>query len=224
MDRLVTSLKQKYNLDDRVENVMRKYDRAKFCKICPNIYRDTAHKINNQTKQTMSAPHMHAIALQILSNAVMQFNGNFNALDIGCGTGYMVAAMADIIRVGNRRKVIGIDIYRSLVNLTIRNIGKFDHLQKEYLKGNIKVICGDGWRGYSALEPFHFIHIGAMADEFPEELFRQLAVGGVMALPINGKYMIIKKIKKNGKVEKEMTELTKVRFVPFIKPKERTCL
>lgn len=68
---------------------------------------------------TISAPHMHAHALELLSN---QLTEGAKALDVGSGSGYLTMCMA--LMVGETGRVVGIDHIPELVNFAKSNIEK----------------------------------------------------------------------------------------------------
>jgi len=222
---LIDYIKTKIKLPNNVEHVLKENDRGHFCggKCRDNIYNDNPYVLDRRIMQTMSAPHIHAMALNkmyiILEPILKKIHFNykklqFNVLDIGCGSGYITACMADLIRVGiNNSKVIGIDIYKSLVKLTKKNLRKTPHFKEQLTNGNIIIKCGNGWNGWKANKPYHFIHVGAMANSTPMKLVEQLAIGGGMIIPINGTYYFI--IKRSKHLFDKIT-ITGVRFVELI--------
>lgn len=226
MRTLVDKLKFRLNLNDVIVKIMLKYDRKKFHPVKDfTVYYDRPKVIPN-TKQTMSAPHIHAMTLQamepILQKALIKVKGdykklNFNVLDVGCGTGYVTATMAGMIHIKqNRSRVVAIDIFDNLVNLTERNL-RNSGFSPELNKGKIVVRNKDGWSGHSVYAPYMFINVGARADKVPRILYHQLAIGGAMLIPINGEYMLIQKVVKNTITTMVKKKLTDVRFVELIK-------
>lgn len=117
--------------------------------------------------------------------------------------------------------VYGIDIYERLVDLTRENISKKDD---DLLKsGTVQLKTGNGWEGWPEAAPFDAIHVGAAASEFPVKLANQLAVGGVMVIPIGpqGGYQYfynVQRVAETGNVDKdfETTRRLGVRYVPLI--------
>lgn len=175
---------------------------------------------------TISAPHMHAKMLTTLFNTPCGDGGkagtleqklracvrsgapgrSFRILDVGCGSGYLTAVFAAIVRnvcccstspqqsqseknvLAKSFFVVGLDYVPELVNLARGNIGKRDrHLLDE---GWIKELAvGDGWLGYEKHAPYDIIHVGAGAKRMPEDLVNQLKPGGLMLVPLDSGFL-----------------------------------
>lgn len=109
---------------------MLKVDRAHYCP-SSSPYTDSPHSINYGA--TISAPHMHAFALEALIDKLVD---GAKVLDVGSGTGYLTACMAHM--VGPRGLVYGIDHIKELVDQSHANIIKDD---KELLdSGRVKIL------------------------------------------------------------------------------------
>ncbi|KAL9189726.1 hypothetical protein ACHAXT_009401 [Thalassiosira profunda] len=146
------------------------------------------------------APHMHAHVLEdllppLLSASKDQPNKPLSILDVGCGSGYLTAVFGRMVEpkssrkvpstfspVLNDGKVIGIDVVPQLVEMSKSNILKEDGYLFD--SKTVEVHLGDGWKGYPEGSPYNAIHVGAAAADFPQELMKQLAVGGVMVIPV----------------------------------------
>ncbi|CAL7934718.1 unnamed protein product [Xylocopa violacea] len=159
---------------DRAEAAMLAIDRAKYCHE-PNPYLDKPRRIGYNV--TISAPHMHAYALSILTDQL--FDGA-KALDVGSGSGYLSACMA--FMVGPRGRVIGIDHIPELIEISTKNVSEdCPHFIKE---GRVKFIVGDGRSGHAADGPYNAIHVGAAAETLPQKLIDQLTPGGRLICPV----------------------------------------
>ncbi|EFO23289.1 protein-L-isoaspartate O-methyltransferase [Loa loa] len=204
---LVDFLKKVGHIQDyRVEEVMLGVDRADFCP--QNPYQDCPQQIGYNA--TISAPHMHALALELLKGHLRDGN---TVLDIGSGSGYLTVCMA--LMVGERGRVIGIDHIKELVDLSINNINK--HHGDLLMDGRITMFVNDGRSGYKADAPYMAIHVGAAAPKLPDTLVDQLAPGGRMIIPVGEVFsdqhfvQVDKDLNGNVKVE----ELFGVLFVPL---------
>jgi len=149
--------------------------------------------------QTISQPYIVAYMTE-----VTQPNARKTVLEIGTGSGYQAAILAEIVDT-----VYTIEIVPELAReSTIR----FKTLGYDNIVGK----SGDGYHGWPEHAPFDIIIVTAAAREIPEPLIDQLAEGGRLVIPV-GKQSAVQElillVKKNGKTEKK--RLTLVRFVPF---------
>jgi len=142
--------------------------------------------------QTISAPHMVAMMLEILD-----FEKGMTVLEIGCGSGYHASLAAYI--VGAAGHVFTIDIVENLTvkaRSNIANVGLHDR---------IDVIHADGSAGLPKHAPFDRIMAACSAPEVPQPLVEQLADPGIAVIPVGTGYSqslaIIRK--KNGRVTRE---------------------
>ncbi|XP_065564487.1 protein-L-isoaspartate(D-aspartate) O-methyltransferase-like isoform X3 [Artemia franciscana] len=177
-DELVDNLKA-HNIiqHDEVEKAMKLVDRGLYAP--HNQYMDAPQSIGYGA--TISAPHMHAYALELLHE---QLKSGGKVLDVGSGSGYLSACFA--MMVGEKGKVIGIEHVPNLVTQSIKNIEK--HAPELIASGRVKISVGDGRKGYEPEAPYNAIHVGAAAEQgVPDELIKQLAPGGRMVIPVGNK-------------------------------------
>jgi protein-L-isoaspartate(D-aspartate) O-methyltransferase len=103
-----------------------------------------------------------------------------NILDVGSGTGILVAAMALMAPKG--AKVFGIEHVPELVDKSILNL-KNSH--PDLLKDKVEIRVGDGRLGWPDENiKFDVIHVGAAPAKIPLKLLEQLNEGGVMVIPV----------------------------------------
>ncbi len=151
--------------------------------------------------QTISQPTTVAIMTQALEPKKGQ-----KILEVGSGSGYQAAILAEV--VGPHGKVITIDRIKELYEYARGKLKKYK---------NVKVVFGDGSKGYRKSAPFDRIIVTAAAEDIPKPLFRQLKDGGLMVIPV-GKtsfsQRMLKVKKVGGKIEQE--DLGPFVFVPLI--------
>ncbi|XP_029900082.1 l-isoaspartyl protein carboxyl methyltransferase, like isoform X2 [Myripristis murdjan] len=158
---------------DRVFEAMLATDRGLYSRDYP--YADSPQSIGYRA--TISAPHMHAHALEVLSDKLIE---GASALDVGSGSGYLTACFARM--VGPSGKVVGIEHIDELVQRSVKNVQSDD---PELLSsGRIKLVVGDGRLGYPDGAPYDAIHVGAAAATIPKALLEQLKPGGRLVLPV----------------------------------------
>ncbi|XP_033097139.1 protein-L-isoaspartate(D-aspartate) O-methyltransferase-like isoform X2 [Anneissia japonica] len=173
-EELITKLRQNGIItNDKVFNAMMKVNRMYYSK--HNPFNDSPQSIGYGV--TISAPHMHAHALELLKDQLKEGN---KALDVGSGSGYLTACMAYM--VGPQGVVVGIDHIKELVDVSREHImeGNPDLLESD----RIKLVVGDGRLGSPEHAPYDAIHVGAAAPTIPEALLEQLKPGGRMIVPV----------------------------------------
>ena len=153
--------------------------------------------------QTISQPYIVAYMTEIARPARKK-----KALEIGTGSGYQAAVLAEIVDT-----VFTIEIIPELAK---ESAARFKTLGYSNIIGK----AGDGYNGWSEHAPFDIIVVTAAAKDIPKPLIDQLAENGRLVIPVGAPGTIqelILLVKKNGKIEKR--RLTFVRFVPFRRSK-----
>ena len=201
------------------KKLMNTIDRKHFVMNKKEAYLDRPSRLIQ--KQTISAPHMHARAIEYMETVLKPGK---SILDIGSGSGYLCACYAEAVKVYHktlkkRGTVVGIDIFPKLVHYSESVIS--EHYNKFYTyKNNFKLMYGDGKKGYPILskkEKYDGIHIGAACDFIPHILLAQLKKNGIMLIPLkvnNQLYFTIVKKDKQGNISLTMKE--SVRYVPLL--------
>ncbi|XP_050192396.1 protein-L-isoaspartate(D-aspartate) O-methyltransferase-like isoform X1 [Myiozetetes cayanensis] len=157
----------------RVFDVLLATDRGHYIKYYP--YMDSPQSIGY--KATISAPHMHAHALELLKDQLVE---GAKALDVGSGSGYLTACFARM--TGPTGKAVGVEHIKELVHESIRNVQEDDPTLLS--SGRVKLVVGDGRQGYPEEAPYDAIHVGAAAATVPKELLNELKPGGRLILPV----------------------------------------
>lgn len=151
--------------------------------------------------QTISQPYIVALMTQSA-----QLKKQDKVLEIGTGSGYQAAVLAEIVT-----QVYSIEIIETLAE-------KARQLLQSLGYKNIKIRIGDGYRGWEEYAPFDAIIITCAINHIPDPLVKQLKEGGRMVLPLGNSGLfgqrLVRAIKKNGKIK--LQNITGVRFVPMV--------
>ena len=185
--------------DRRLLEAMRTVERHKFVPIYLQsfAYKDTALPIGED--QTISQPYIVALMTELL-----ELKGDEKVLEIGTGSGYQAAILAELVK-----EVYTIEIIPSLAK-------RAENLLTDLGYSNIKVLCGDGYLGWPEHAPFDAIIITCAPEEVPGELIKQLKLEGRMVVPVGENFQVLKLIfKKPGKILEK--NIIPVLFVPMVK-------
>jgi len=159
-------------------------------------YEDYAVSIGDG--QTISQPYIAALMVKALT-----IEPGMKVLDVGCGSGYLAALLASL-----GASVIGIEIIPSLAQRAQQVL--------DSLALDVKVVNGDGGLGLPDEAPFDRIVISAAVDKVPDELFAQLAVGGILVAPVGGfLHQYLTMYIKESAYEFKKQEICQCVFVPF---------
>ncbi|MFC1501367.1 protein-L-isoaspartate(D-aspartate) O-methyltransferase [Elusimicrobiota bacterium] len=189
--------------DERVLNALLKVERHKFVPFREilNAYDDRPLPIGDG--QTISQPYIVGIMTELL-----QLKGGETVLEIGTGSGYQAAVLAELCD-----KVYTIEIVESL-GLRSKNL-----IERLGYK-NVEVKIGDGYLGWPEHAPFDGIIVTCAPPNVPDVLIEQLKDGGRMVIPVGEFYQKLIVIKKeNGQITKE--DVIPVRFVPMVKGRKK---
>ncbi|MBU0764675.1 MAG: protein-L-isoaspartate(D-aspartate) O-methyltransferase [Bacteroidetes bacterium] len=163
-------------------------------------YKDNAFPIG--AGQTISQPYTVAFQTELLN-----VQKGHKVLEIGTGSGYQTAILLEM-----GAKVYTVERIRELFVKASGMLPKMGY--------NPHFFYGDGYKGKKAYSPFDRILVTAGASEVPEELKNQLALGGIMVIPVGGsgvQKMI--RVEKKEDNEFEITEHGSFVFVPLLKGK-----
>jgi len=183
--------------DSNVLKAMRTVPRHLFVprEFCDQSYRDGPLPIGHD--QTISQPYIVAIMTQLL-----QIDSVSKVLEIGTGSGYQAAVLAEI-----SDSVYTIEIIPALAHHA-------DTLLDSLGYTSVHVRAGDGYLGWPEAAPFDAVIVTAAAPEIPQPLIDQLKIGGRMVIPVGNfsqELMLIAK-SEDGIIKKSIIP---VRFVPM---------
>ncbi len=198
--RLIGDLRRAGILDERVLAVMAAVPRETFVPptFAERAYDNMALPIGYG--QTISQPLVVAAMTQALD-----VGERMKVLEIGTGSGYQAAILSRLCRrlyTVERFKMLSKEAERRLLDLRIHNV--VFHV-------------GDGTKGWTPQAPFDRIIVTAAAGEMPLALIDQLALGGVMLVPV-GPDPVNQTVERIVKTEDGYTreEIMPVRFVPLV--------
>lgn len=155
--------------------------------------------------QTNSQPLTVAIMMELLDPKRGQ-----NVLDVGSGSGWTTAILSHV--VGQEGKVTAIERIESLYEIGMENANKFGFVKE----GIAEFHKGDGSKGYAYNAPYDRILVSAEADVIPEELKKQLKMGGKMVIPVGSSVLYLEKKGENDFFKKEYPGFS---FVPLVEKK-----
>ena len=148
--------------------------------------------------QTISQPYIVALMTQLAAPAPEK-----RALDMGTGSGYQAAVLAELVR-----EVYSIEIVCPLADESADRLKLLGY-------DNVTVQCGDGYQGWEEHAPFDIIIVAAAPDHVPQPLVDQLAPGGRMVIPVGDLFQELLLIEKNDDGTTEQQTVVPVRFVPM---------
>ncbi len=197
-ERLVSQQIARRGVSDKlVLAAMRRVPRHKFVpeNMKPRAYEDNPLPIGED--QTISQPYIVALMTELL-----KLKGGEKVLEIGTGSGYQAAILAEIAG-----EVYTIEIVESLAATA-------DERLKNLGYKNITVRFGDGYKGWKEHAPFDAVIVTAAPDHIPQPLVDQLKVGGRMVIPVGDLFQELKLLTKTEDGVKEKS-IIPVRFVPM---------
>jgi protein-L-isoaspartate(D-aspartate) O-methyltransferase len=185
--------------DPRVIAAMEKVPRHLFVEEALQGQAYSDHPLPIGEKQTISQPYMVALMTEAL-----QLKEKERVLEIGAGSGYQTAILAELAE-----RVYSIERIRSLAI-------KARQLLYELGYYNVEIKIFDGTYGWVEEAPFDAIMVTAGAPDIPEPLLNQLAIGGRLVIPVGDAYVqdLIRLTKMKEGTKKE--DLGGCRFVKLI--------
>jgi protein-L-isoaspartate(D-aspartate) O-methyltransferase len=162
-------------------------------------YSDTPLPI--AASQTISQPYIVA-----LMTAALELKDGERVLEVGTGSGYAAAILAEIAG-----EVYTIERHKILADTARRKLQDMGY-------DNIHVLHGDGSLGWPEHAPFDAIVVAAGGPEVPETLKQQLAIGGRLVIPVGSSLHMqtLLRVRRISEYSYQQEDLGGVRFVPLI--------
>lgn len=191
--------------DPNVLAALRRVPRHRFVplNLVEKAYDDTPLPIGYG--QTISQPYIVAYMTEAL-----QLKRGERVLEIGTGSGYQAAVLAEITP-----HVYSIEIIPELADRARRTLDETGYY-------HVKTRTGDGYYGWAEESPFDAIIVTAAAGHVPPPLLNQLKAGGRIIIPLGGPYEVqmLTLVEKIQDGTFRTTQLLPVRFVPFTRTQE----
>jgi protein-L-isoaspartate(D-aspartate) O-methyltransferase len=147
--------------------------------------------------QTISQPYIVALMTELA-----RIGPDSRVLEIGAGSGYQTAVLAEIAR-----EVYSIEIIERLAQ-------KARQILDELGYTNVQLKVGDGYQGWPEAAPFDAILVTAAPDHIPQPLLDQLKTGGRLVIPVGSYYQSLQVITKTPDGFRQ-DSVAPVRFVPM---------
>ncbi len=197
-DQLIAFLSASGITDQRVLEAIHNLPRERFVSqaMMHQAYDNNALPIGQG--QTISQPYIVARMTELL-----ELERTSNVLEIGTGSGYQTAVLAQIVD-----HVCSVERIKSLQWEAKRRLKQLDIY-------NVSTKHGDGWLGWESKGPFDAIIVTAAAEVVPQALLAQLKDGGKMVIPVGGTEQQLLKIERQGD-EFLSAVVEMVRFVPLV--------
>jgi len=185
--------------DVRVLAAMDRVPRDRFVPVerQAEAYSDNALPID--CGQTISQPFIVALMTQSL-----ELDGRQRVLEIGTGSGYQTAVLAELAR-----EVLSLERHPPLSFAAAQVLDELGY-------GNVTLLVGDGTLGFSPGAPYDRVIVTAAAERVPPALFDQLAEGGLLVIPLGDaeEQALVAIRKVQGRPETR--SLSPCRFVPLV--------
>ncbi len=150
--------------------------------------------------QTISQPYIVALMTELIEP-----DANDVVLEVGTGSGYQAAILAELVH-----HVYSIEIIEALATRARQDLDNLGYK-------NITTKLGDGYYGWAEHAPFDAIVVTAAASHVPPPLIEQLKPGGRMVIPVGGRFwtQTLLLLEKTEKGEVITRQFGAVRFVPL---------
>lgn len=196
--KMIEKLREMDIRDERVLQVMNEIPRHFFLEssFVDFAYQNKAFPID--AGQTISHPYTVAFQTELL-----QLNKGEKVLEIGTGSAYQTAVLAKMnVKVFSIERQV--TLYRKAKAI----------LNELRCKANL--YYGDGYAGLPAEAPFDKIIVTAGAPEIPEALKQQLAIGGIMVIPVGVEAQVMKLLIRTSASTYEVIDYGDFKFVPML--------
>jgi protein-L-isoaspartate(D-aspartate) O-methyltransferase len=150
--------------------------------------------------QTISQPYIVALMTQMA-----EVEAGDKVLEVGTGSGYQAAVLAEVVD-----QVYSVEIIGALAERAEEELARLGY-------DNVTVRQADGYFGWPEEAPFDAIVVTAAPDHVPQPLVEQLKIGGHMIIPVGpvGGFQTLWRVTRVSEEEVRTEDLGGVRFVPL---------
>ncbi len=198
---LTASRTGREQFSERVMAAMRAVPREEFVppELRGSAFRDGALPVGHG--QTISQPYIVALMTDLLD-----LDANQTVLEIGTGTGYQAAVLAQLAR-----QVYSVERIPELAASARQRLGRLGY-------DNVQILDGDGYAGWPEHAPYDAIIVTAAAPRIPAALVEQLGPDGRLLLPLGhrGGHQELVLVTRDADGRVETRELLGVAFVPLV--------
>jgi protein-L-isoaspartate(D-aspartate) O-methyltransferase len=160
-------------------------------------YRD--HPVPIGHDATISQPYIVALMTQLA-----QVRPGDRVLDVGTGSGYQAAVLAEM-----GAEVYSIEVVPELAREAAARLRELGYHR-------VQVRAGDGYRGWPEVAPFAAIIVAAAPPTLPRPLTDQLAPGGRLVIPVGKRVQTLRVVEKRPRGDLHTRSVAPVRFVPMV--------
>jgi len=190
----------KDRLERKVIDAIRAVPRHEFV---PDLYKSYAYEnrpLPIGDRQTISQPYIVALMTELA-----EVDSNSIVLEVGTGSGYQAAILAELVD-----HVYSIEIIDNLAQRAQRTLFNLGY-------ENITVRSGDGYNGWQEHAPYDAIIVTAAPEEVPQPLIEQLKPGGKIVIPVGpqSRTQYLRVLTKSRSGDIEVKEILPVGFVPL---------
>ena len=153
--------------DERVLEAMLQVPREEFVPLDQRLYAHDDRPLRIGYRQTISQPYIVAFMTQALA-----LDPAARVLEVGTGSGYQPAVLAELVDTVHSTEIVP--------ELATRSRERLTRLGYQ----NVQLREGDGYAGWPDAAPFDAIMVTAAPDHVPQPLIDQLALGGLMIIPV----------------------------------------
>lgn len=187
--------------DSRVLDAMRATPREEFV---PHHLRNAAYDdapLPIGHGQTISQP----LVVALMAQAIAPAPGD-RVLDVGTGSGYAAAVLAEIVA-----QVFSIEVQPDLARAAARRLRELGY-------DNVEVTQGDGSQGWPEHAPYDGVVVAAASGKIPGPLLDQLKVGGRLVIPVGSEHgeQVLMRVIRESDEQYRQESLGPVRFVPLV--------